>query len=165
MNTPPVLADFLLPLQEPWPEHWDIKNVNRTVTPTMKILISSILSLFIVSSLLAQADITPRVTDALKKSDAAALSALMMNPVELSIPGVDGSRTAAEARTALASFFSAHQVREFTVKHQGTSKLDDQYRIGDLVTSKGTFRVTFFMKKSATAMQIKQLKIESPDDF
>ncbi|MFM7233275.1 MAG: DUF4783 domain-containing protein, partial [Flavobacteriales bacterium] len=48
----------------------------------------------------------------------------------------------------------------FTVKHQGTSKLDDQFRIGELTTSKGIFRVTFFMKKSNNTLQIKQLKIE-----
>lgn len=113
----------------------------------------------------SQGDITPRVSEALRKGDAAALSALMMNPVELTLSGQEGTYASADARAVLGKFFAAHPARDFSVKHQGTSKLDDQYRIGELITSKGTFRVTFFMKKTGAGMMIKQLKIESPDDF
>lgn len=112
---------------------------------------------------LAQGDITPQVTAALKKGDATALSALMMSQVELTLKGQDRNVSKVEAQKLLASFFSENPVSNFSVKHQGTSKLDDQYRIGDLSSSKGKFRVTFFMKKSGSVMQIRQLKIEPAD--
>lgn len=111
----------------------------------------------------AQSDITPMVADALKKGDAIAISTMMMPQVELEVDGKEGTFSSGEAKTILSQFFTANPPREFTLKHQGTSKLDDQYRIGDLLTSKGTFRVTFFMKKGGWGMQIKQMKIEAPD--
>ncbi len=125
----------------------------------MKYIISFIL--LIISTLgLSQQDITPQVSAALKKSDAAALAVLMMPQVELTLNGQDRNVAKADAQKMLSSFFAEKVPSNFAVKHQGTSKLDDQYRIGDLSTSKGKFRVTFFMKKEGNAMLIRQLKIE-----
>jgi len=112
----------------------------------------------------AQADITPQVTEALKKGDAAALATHFMPQVEVTLNGEDTNYTKAEAQKTLTAFFTQHPITGFVIKHQGTSKLDDQYRIGELITSKGNFRVTFFMKKSGAVMQIKQLKIESAEE-
>ncbi len=122
-----------------------------------------IVAFFILLSpaLFAQADITPQVTEALKKGDANALSAFFMSTVELEITGEEGTYSASTAKTMLTKFFTEKQVKGFTVKHQGNSKLDDQYRIGELTTTKGVFRLTFFMKKNGNTWQIKQLKIES----
>lgn len=125
----------------------------------MKFIFSFIL---LISSALvfSQADITPQVTGALKKGDAAALTALMMPQIELTLNGQDKTVAKADAQRLLTSFFAENPANNFSVKHQGTSKLDDQYRIGDLTTSKGKFRVTFFMKNNGGTMQIRQLKIE-----
>lgn len=120
------------------------------------LLIFSILSL----SSIGQTDITPKVTEALKSGNAAQLATYFMDQIEINIPTQEGTMSKADAQKALASFFSAYGVTSFEIKHQGTSKLDDQYRIGDLVTKKGNFRVTFFIRKNGTVMQIKQLKIE-----
>lgn len=127
----------------------------------MKHLFFSIIALFLVSSTaVAQGDITPKVSDALKRGDAASLASFFSPQIDLTLNGEDGSYSAADAQRKLAAFFSQNTAQNFTVKHQGTSKLDDQYRIGDLTTAKGVFRVTFFMKKSGSSMQIKQIKIE-----
>lgn len=127
----------------------------------MKHWFFSIITLLVFSSTtVAQGDITPKVSDALKRGDAASLASFFMPQIDLTLNGEDGSYSAAEAQKILAAFFSQNTPQAFTVKHQGTSKLDDQYRIGDLNTAKGVFRVTFFMKKSGSSMQIKQIKIE-----
>ena len=110
----------------------------------------------------SQADITPKVVDCLKRGDATVLSGFFMPQVELSIMDQDDSYTPKEAEAELTKFFLKNPVKDFTIRHQGTSKLDDQYRIGELVTSRGNFRVTFFMRKSASSLLIKQLKIEAP---
>lgn len=131
-----------------------------SIFTTMKLLLSTVLA-FLSLIISEQTDITPQVADALKRGDAGAIASYCMNPVELEIAGEEGAYAPADARTIIGKFFAANAVKGFSIKHQGTSKLDDQYRIGDLVTAKGTFRVTFFMKKSGNTWQIKQLKIES----
>jgi hypothetical protein len=108
----------------------------------------------------AQGDITPKVSEALKKGDANALSLFFMPQVDVTLNDEDQNLTAAQAKIAIGGFFAKNTVQNFVVKHQGTSKLDDQYRIGELTTAKGVFRVTFFMKKNGNAMQIKQIKFE-----
>jgi Domain of unknown function (DUF4783) len=125
----------------------------------MKLLISS-LFFFIVAFSFAQADITPKVVDAIKKGDANAMGTHFMSPVDITLNGKDETLNREQAVAALSKFFATHSVKSFELKHQGTSKLEDQFRIGELVTSTGEFRVTFFMKKNGTAMQIKQLTIE-----
>ena len=126
---------------------------------TMKLLVSILFALFSFSAI-AQTDITPQVSAALKKGDAAALASYFMSQVELELPDQEGTFSSAEARAVLTKFFASAQVRDFILKHQGTSKLDDQFRIGDMSTAMGSYRVTFFMKKVGTSLQIKQLKIE-----
>jgi hypothetical protein len=112
----------------------------------------------------AQTDITAKVTEALKKGDAASLASMMMSQVDLSIDGKDDSYSKEQASEMIRKFFAEHPAKDFSVKHQGTSKLDDQYRIGDLVTSTGKYRVTFFLKKNGSVMQIRQISFEA-DDF
>jgi hypothetical protein len=109
-----------------------------------------------------QADVTPKVVDCLKRGDATLLATFFMPQVELSIMDQDDVYTPKEAEELLKKFFVKNPVKDFVLKHQGTSKLDDQYRIGELITSKGNYRVTFFMKKSTSSLLIKQLKIEAP---
>jgi hypothetical protein len=116
--------------------------------------------LFSLSTLWAQSDISPLVSVALKKGDAAAVASHFMSQVELTLPAKDGLMEKEHAQQMLAAFFTEYPPQAFTIKHQGTSKLDDQFRIGELITSKGSFRVTFFMKKNNNILQIKQLKIE-----
>jgi hypothetical protein len=112
------------------------------------------------SSLFAQSDISSAVGAALKKGDAASIASYLMPQVELTLVGKDGVYDKTQAQQMLAGFFKENPPQNFVIKHQGTSKLDDQFRIGELTTSKGLFRVTFFMKKNNNLLQIKQLKIE-----
>ena len=112
------------------------------------------------NALWAQSDISPAVSAALKKGDATAIASYFMPQVELTLNGKDGLVDKAQAQQMIAAFFSENPPQAFTIKHQGTSKLDDQFRIGELTTAKGMFRVTFFMKKNNNALQIKQFKIE-----
>lgn len=126
----------------------------------MKFPLLLIACLLTCSSLFAQSDISSAVGAALKKGDAASIASYLMRQVELTLVGKDGVYDKAQAQQMLAGFFKENPPQNFVIKHQGTSKLDDQFRIGELTTSKGLFRVTFFMKKNNNLLQIKQLKIE-----
>jgi Domain of unknown function (DUF4783) len=129
----------------------------------MKIYIVFVLALFSLNAF-TQSDITPKVTDALKKGDAAILAQFFMPQIDLALMGQESNYSKEEAQKIIATFFQQVGATQFVIKHQGTSKLDDQYRIGELTTAKGIYRVTFFMKKSGNAILIKQLKIEGPGD-
>jgi hypothetical protein len=116
--------------------------------------------LFSWNALWAQTDISPAVSAALKMGDSGALAAHFMPQLELTLAGKDGLVEKGQAQQMLAVFFKENPPQAFSIKHQGTSKLDDQFRIGELTTAKGMYRVTFFMKKNNNVLQIKQLKIE-----
>jgi hypothetical protein len=131
----------------------------------MKLIGLSVFLFLAVCPIIAQTDITGAVVDAFKKGDAAALSQLCNEQVELSVSGQEDLNSRAEAKSVLSTFFSRGSVKSFSIKHQGNSKMDDQYRIGELVTTFGTYRVTFFMKRTPSAMVIRQLKIEAPDNY
>lgn len=126
----------------------------------MRLYLFLMVCFFSWSAARAQSDITPAVSAALKKGDAVTLATHFMPQVELTLVGKDAQVEKAQAQQMLQSFFKENAPQAFTIKHQGTSKLDDQFRIGELTTAKGVFRVTFFMKKNNNILQIKQLKIE-----
>jgi len=126
----------------------------------MRYLIFLLVGILSCNVLVAQSDISPAVSAALKKGDAAALASHFMPQLEITLIGKDGLFEKAQAQQMLAGFFKDNPPQSFSIKHQGTSKLDDQFRIGELNTTNGIYRVTFFMKKNNNVLQIKQLKIE-----
>jgi hypothetical protein len=111
----------------------------------------------------AQDKVTIGVSKALKAGDAGSLVKYFTPNVDLAIDDNEDVYASAKAKVVMTKFFTSHRPTGFEVKHKGTSKLDDQYRIGDLKTNNGNFRVTFFMKKTPQGMRIKQLRIESED--
>jgi hypothetical protein len=111
-----------------------------------------------------QTDITKKVSDALKSGNAELLSEYFTSNVDITILDDEDMYAKDQAAVKLNKFFLQNKPTGFTIKHQGTSKLDDQYRIGELVTDEGTYRVTFFMKKSGDEMKIKQIRVEELDD-
>ena len=108
----------------------------------------------------AQSDITPSVVQALSKGDAAGIGKYLVSSVDVAILDDEDMYPRDQVVAKLNQFFQKNTPKSFEIKHQGTSKLDDHYRIGDLNTSTGMFRVTFFMKKTGATMEIKQLRIE-----
>lgn len=119
------------------------------------------LGLFVLSfTMLAQDDITPAVSDALAKGNAAALTRYFVSSVDLTILDDEDMYPKDQVVQKLSQFFQRNKPSAFEVKHKGTSKLDDHYRIGDLTTATGVYRVTFFMRKGSAGMEIKQLRIE-----
>ncbi len=108
----------------------------------------------------AQNDVAKQIATALQRGDAAAIGTFLVPSVDLTILDDEDMYPSDQVVKKLARFFAANKPSKFEIKHEGTSKLDDHYRIGDLTTSTGTYRVTYFMKKGAKGMQLKQLRIE-----
>ncbi len=121
-------------------------------------------SLFIVLSSAvsyAQADVKDQVTAALGAGDVNALGEKLVPNVDLTVLSTSDYYSKAQALGILRKFFEEHEPKGLRIEHEGTSKMGDRYCIGQLSTTKGTFRVTFFLKKTGDAVQVKQLRIEN----
>ncbi|MBI1266052.1 MAG: DUF4783 domain-containing protein [Cryomorphaceae bacterium] len=110
--------------------------------------------------MIGQEDISAKVAGALSKGNAALIGSYLVPSVDLTILDDEDMYPKDQVVRKLESFFAKNPPISFDIKHKGTSKLDDHYRIGDLVTKTGKYRVTFFMKKGQDGMKIKQLRIE-----
>jgi len=132
----------------------------------MKHFFSLLLFALGTSVLFAQSDLTGPVSDALAAGDATKLGSFFAGSVDLSLPGMEDVVPADQAKKYVEKFFAQNPPKSFSIKHRGTSKTNDHYRIGELQTAKGEFRVTFFMKKEGDRMVVNQFRIEPDgDDF
>lgn len=130
----------------------------------MNRLIILLFGLLFSGGLIAQTDITGPMTEALQTGNAAKIGTYFAANVDLTLPGTEDVLPADQAKKLVERFFAQYSAKSFSVKHRGTSKLNDHYRIGDLNTAKGLFRVTFFMKNEGGKFLITQFRIEPADD-
>lgn len=126
-----------------------------------RLVISLILLLATSTAVLAQNETADDIASLLKAGNSSGLSGYFMSNVDLAILDTDDVYSKTQATQITKRFFDEHPPSAFSVKHQGKSKLDDYYRIGTLNTSKGDFRVTYFLKNHEGEYLIKQLRIES----
>ena len=109
----------------------------------------------------AQAEVKDRVVLALKTGNAKELATHLLPNVDLTILENSDVYSKAQAEQILRKFFDEHEPSDMTIDHEGVSKMGDAYYIGTLTTARGSFRVTFFLKKSGGAAMVKQLRIEA----
>lgn len=112
----------------------------------------------------AQEQESKKVSDALKTGNVEAITSLLTSNVDLTLINEEDVYPKDQVSGKLTKFFTAHKPSGFAVKHQGTSKLNDFYYIGDLSTVKGAFRVTYFIRKDGNAFRVSQFRIETIED-
>lgn len=101
------------------------------------------------------------ISNAIRQGDAKSLGAYFTKSVDITLKDLEDVYSKEQAEVILTRFFSENTPKSYTVKHEGKSKLDDYYYIGDLDTAKGMYRLSFFLKKEGDSFRIKQLRIES----
>lgn len=97
---------------------------------------------------------------ALKTGNTTELSNHFEKSVDLSIPGNEGVFSKTQARLVLKTFFLKNKPSDFEVVHNGDSKNNSHYSIGNLKTSKGTYRTYILYKEVDKKVTILELKIE-----
>lgn len=127
----------------------------------MKRLLLSLFTLMAFLLVHAQTDIKDQVTAAIGAGDANALGEKLVPNVDLTVLATSDYYSKAQATGILRKFFDEHEPKGLRIEHEGTSKMGDRYCIGQLTTANGVFRVTFFLKKTGDATQVKQLRIEN----
>ncbi len=120
------------------------------------------LTLALITSLtFAQADVKDQVSAAIGSGNVNALGEKLVANVDLTVLTTSDYYSNAQAMGILRKFFDEHEPKGLRIEHEGTSKMGDRYCIGQLSTANGVFRVTFFLKKTGEAVQVKQLRIEN----
>ena len=115
-------------------------------------------------SLSAQTDNTEKIAGLLGTGNSKALSGYFTPNVDLTVVETDDVYSKAQAEQILKKFFEENPPSTFKIEHDGKTKAGDRYVIGTLSTSKGKFRVTYFLKQINDAQLIKQLRIEESSD-
>lgn len=101
------------------------------------------------------------IARALSAGDADALAQYLADNVEVSILDKEQTFSKAKATEALRSFFGTNKPRAFNQVHQGTSRgNNDQYCIGNLSASTGSFRVYLYLKVNGSAMTIQEIRFD-----
>ncbi len=116
--------------------------------------------IFFPLGLFAQSAEKEAISSAIRSGNAKALSTHLISSVDLTVEKVEDVYSRDQAEVILSRFFSQHSPTAFDIKHEGKSKLEDYYYIGDLKTSDANFRLTFFLKKDGQSFRIRQLRIE-----
>jgi hypothetical protein len=114
---------------------------------------------FITYSNQIKAQVPDEILQSLKTGNSKTLSEYFNQNVEMVVLENDNVYSKAQAQQIVNKFFNSNPPENFTIIHQG-GKEGAQYVIGNLVTSKGTFRVYFLLKKSSGKDYIHQLRIE-----
>jgi len=85
------------------------------------------------------------------------------NSVDLSIPNNEGVFSNTQAKLILKNFFLKNKPSNFTIVHNGKSKNNSYYSIGNLKTTNGIFRTYILYKEQDKKITILELKIESDE--
>ncbi|MBL7951206.1 MAG: DUF4783 domain-containing protein [Flavobacteriales bacterium] len=114
----------------------------------------------------AQDDVKEKVVQAMRTGNSKDLAGHFIPNIDLTIKETADVYSKAQAEQIVRKFFNDNPPVDLVIEHSGVSKLGDKYFIGILRTTTGYFRVTFFLKKTDTVFQVKQLRIEnSKNDF
>lgn len=101
------------------------------------------------------------VISAIKKGDVTTMSKYLDKTVEINIAGRSSSYSKAQADIILKDFFEKNQVKSFEILHQGEAGGGSRYGIGTLVTSAGTYRLSFFLQKKGETLVLNELRFEN----
>ncbi len=105
-------------------------------------------------------DISEDIAAAFRSGEAKQVSKYMGAQVDIVIGEKEEVYSRSQAELILKDFFTKNPPKSFNVVHNGVSKNGSKFAIGKLVTGKGSFKVTWFIKKENNVFYIHQLRIE-----
>ena len=83
--------------------------------------------------------------------------------VDMKILDQEDVYSKAQAELILKDFFAKHTPKSFSLVHNGLSKNGAKFAIGSLVTSAGTYKTYYLLKKTGEQFTIQQLRIETEE--
>lgn len=119
---------------------------------------------FFVVPVLTAEDVSNLIADAIRTGKASEVSKYFGENVDLKIIDKEDVYSKVQAELILKDFFTKHTPKTFTVNHNGISKNGAKFTIGKLVTSAGTYKVSYLLKKEGEKFVIQQFRIETDSD-
>jgi hypothetical protein len=80
--------------------------------------------------------------------------------VEITVLNDEGTYSKAQAEEVIKDFYIKHRPKEFKLMHKGESDGGSKYGIARFVTTNGTFRTSFYIKKKESGYVIQKLAFE-----
>lgn len=118
---------------------------------------------FFIFALFSNNPIPDTLSTAFKNGDANEIGKYFGNSVDLTIPENEGVYSKIQAKLILKTFFIKNPPSDFKVLHNGDSKNNSHYTIGNLKTSKGVYRIYILYTQQDATLSILELKIESDE--
>lgn len=101
------------------------------------------------------------IAKTIKAGDAKKLAGYFDNMIEMKILDTEGAYSKTQAEQIIKDFFAKNAVKDFQLKHDGTSDGNStQFVIGTLTTASGKYRTYIYLKKKADNFVIQELNIE-----
>ena len=101
------------------------------------------------------------ISKALSSGDVAALSQYFGENVEISILDKEQMYPKAKATEVVRSFFNDNKPKAFNQVHQGTSRENsDQYCIGNMSATTGSYRVYIYLKMNGNSATIQEIRFD-----
>lgn len=105
-------------------------------------------------------DISNDIAVAIKNGNSKELAKFFNTSIDLTVPGNDETFSKAQAELIVKDFFQKNPPKSFAVNHQGSSNDGSKYSIGTYVSSTGSYRTYFLLKKVGNSFFIQQLQFE-----
>ena len=130
-----------------------------------KIMSNFLINIFLVFAFLfGGSPISNELNEAFKVGDSAKISSYFGESVDLNIPNNEGVYSKIQAKLILKTFFLKNSPSDFKIVHNGESKNNSHYSIGNLTTNKGMYRVYILYKTGQDKKTtILALRIESDE--
>ena len=107
--------------------------------------------------------ISDDLTVAFKSGNVDKIATHFTDPIDLSIPNNEGVFSKTQATQILKTFFTKNKPSNFKVVHNGDSKNNAHYSIGNLTTSNGAYRIYILYKEVKSINIILELRIETEE--
>lgn len=106
-----------------------------------------------------QTDHTQQIATMIKNGDATQLSNYFTGIIDLTVMDKEDMYSRAQAKLIIADFFDKHKPTSLEFVHKGILQNGREYRIGNMKTTDGNFRITFYMKPVGDNFRIYQMNI------
>ncbi len=108
----------------------------------------------------SQDQIMQKVIRGFESGNVTQIETELLKEVDFTLNDFEDFCTKPQVSYRLTEFFSTYKPSSYTPKHEGKSGANSIYKIGELQTSKGTFRLTIYLEKKGGFYKVSQLSIE-----
>ena len=109
---------------------------------------------------IAPDDVITTLGNLMKTGNSTEIASYFSTNVDLTVLEEEDVYSKSQAEVILRNFFKGHVPKDFSVLHQGASKEDSKYVIGNLSTSTGNYRCYFLLKNINGKFTLQELRIE-----